>query len=192
MVECKWAQSLSCAWLWATLWTVACQAPLSMGFSRQESWSRFPCSPSRGPSQTRDQTHVSCISCTASPAVDDLRILYCWPAREDPWLSNTTKSYATTKNISMNVYLCIGVLQRCKLVSLESQWCNSSPGLNTKNQGNWWNMKPMLQLKQLIRESEFCDWMMPTHTGEAICFNLPTQMLISSGNAPPDTLKNNT
>ena len=25
--------------LFATLWTVACQAPLSMGFSRQEYWS---------------------------------------------------------------------------------------------------------------------------------------------------------
>ena len=29
--------------LFATLWTVACQAPLSMGFSRQESWSGLPC-----------------------------------------------------------------------------------------------------------------------------------------------------
>ena len=29
--------------LWATLWTVAHQAPLSMGFSRQEYWSGLPC-----------------------------------------------------------------------------------------------------------------------------------------------------
>ena len=29
--------------LFATLWTVACQAPLSMGFSRQEYWSGLPC-----------------------------------------------------------------------------------------------------------------------------------------------------
>ena len=28
-----------------TLWTVACQAPLSMAFSRQESWSGSPCPP---------------------------------------------------------------------------------------------------------------------------------------------------
>ena len=28
--------------LFATLWTVACQAPLSMGFSRQKYWSRLP------------------------------------------------------------------------------------------------------------------------------------------------------
>ena len=31
--------------LFATLWTVAHQAPLSMGFSRQEHWSRLPCTP---------------------------------------------------------------------------------------------------------------------------------------------------
>ena len=29
----------------ATLWTVAHQAPLSMGFSRQEYWSGLPCPP---------------------------------------------------------------------------------------------------------------------------------------------------
>ena len=28
-----------------TPWTVACQAPLSMGFSRQEYWSGLPFSP---------------------------------------------------------------------------------------------------------------------------------------------------
>ena len=28
--------------LFGTLWTVACQAPLSMGFSRQENWSGLP------------------------------------------------------------------------------------------------------------------------------------------------------
>ena len=89
--------------LFATLWTIACQGPLSMGFSRQEYWSGFPCpspgylfnpaikpaslmSPalavrffttrascdsnilewlaflfSRGSSQSRDRTQVSCI-----------------------------------------------------------------------------------------------------------------------------------
>ena len=31
--------------LCATLWTVACQAPLSMGFSRQEYWSGLPRTP---------------------------------------------------------------------------------------------------------------------------------------------------
>ena len=32
-------------WLFATLWTVAPQAPLFMGFSRQECWSGWPCPP---------------------------------------------------------------------------------------------------------------------------------------------------
>ena len=31
--------------LFETPWTVACQAPLSMGFSGQEYWSGLPCSP---------------------------------------------------------------------------------------------------------------------------------------------------
>ena len=31
-----------CVWLFVTPWTVAHQAPLSMGFSRQEYWSGFP------------------------------------------------------------------------------------------------------------------------------------------------------
>ena len=33
--------------LFVTLWTVACQAPLSTGFSRQEYWSGLPCPPPR-------------------------------------------------------------------------------------------------------------------------------------------------
>ena len=32
-------------WLCATRWTIAHQAPLSMGFSRQECWSGLPCPP---------------------------------------------------------------------------------------------------------------------------------------------------
>ena len=36
------AQSLSRARLFATPWTIAHQAPLSMEFSRQEYWSRLP------------------------------------------------------------------------------------------------------------------------------------------------------
>ena len=35
-------KSLSRVRLFATPWTVAYQAPPSMGFSRQESWSRLP------------------------------------------------------------------------------------------------------------------------------------------------------
>ena len=36
---------LSCVHLFVTPWTVACQAPLSMGFTRQDYWSGLPCPP---------------------------------------------------------------------------------------------------------------------------------------------------
>ena len=39
---CMCAQWLSRVWLFATSWTVAHQAPLSLGFPRQKYWSRFP------------------------------------------------------------------------------------------------------------------------------------------------------
>ena len=51
-------------WLFATLWTVACQAFLSMGFPKQEYWSGLPF-PSPGSSRSRGRTHVSCVSCIA-------------------------------------------------------------------------------------------------------------------------------
>ena len=37
-----YSQSTSCVWLFVTPWTVAHQAPLSMGYCRQEYWSRLP------------------------------------------------------------------------------------------------------------------------------------------------------
>ena len=50
--------------LFATLWTVAHQAPLSMGFSRQVYWSGLPFSPP-GDLWPKDWTRVSCHSCIA-------------------------------------------------------------------------------------------------------------------------------
>ena len=47
--------------LFVTPWTVALQAPLSMGFSRQEYWSRLPC-PLQEIYPTQDRTHVSYVS----------------------------------------------------------------------------------------------------------------------------------
>ena len=49
--------------LFATLWTVACQDPLSMGFSRQEFRSGLLCHPPGESSWPRDQTQVSYVSC---------------------------------------------------------------------------------------------------------------------------------
>ena len=55
------AQSLSRVWLFVIPWTVARQAPLSMGFSRQEYWSGLPFPPPGVFSQPQDGTCVSCI-----------------------------------------------------------------------------------------------------------------------------------
>ena len=44
----------SCVQLFTTLWTIAPQVPLSMGFSRPEYWSGLPCPPPKGSSPPRD------------------------------------------------------------------------------------------------------------------------------------------
>ena len=67
----EWLNKLWCyplshfshAWLFVTLRTIACQAHLSMGFSRQEYWGCLPC-PSPGDlphPETEPSSHVSCI-----------------------------------------------------------------------------------------------------------------------------------
>ena len=64
--------AMSSLTLFVTPWTVVCQAPLSMGFPRQEYWSAFQewvtISLSKRSSQPRDQDCVSCIG---------RQILYC-------------------------------------------------------------------------------------------------------------------
>ena len=46
-ILCVCAKSFQSFGLWAALWTIACQAPLFMAFSRQECWNALPCSPPR-------------------------------------------------------------------------------------------------------------------------------------------------
>ena len=57
---------LSCVGLSSTPWTVACQAPLSMGFPRQKYWSGLPFSPPGGLSDPRIEP--------ASPAAPALQV----------------------------------------------------------------------------------------------------------------------
>ena len=53
---------LSRVWLFATPWSVGCQDPPSMGFSRQEYWSELPFpSPGHLPDPGGDRTRVSRI-----------------------------------------------------------------------------------------------------------------------------------
>ena len=61
-----YAQLLGHVWLFVAPWTISHQAPLSMGFSRQEYWRGLPCChfllqeifPSEG-----SDLHLFCISC---------------------------------------------------------------------------------------------------------------------------------
>ena len=57
-----------------TPWTVAPQAPLSIGFSRQEYWSGLPCPPPGD--LPGDWTWISCVSCVGR------QILYHWATWE--------------------------------------------------------------------------------------------------------------
>ena len=59
---CMSAQLLQLCLTLCSPWTVTHQAPLSMGFSRQEYWSGLLCHSSRGCPQPRAQTCVSCIA----------------------------------------------------------------------------------------------------------------------------------
>ena len=64
-----------CCWLSVTPWTLAHQAPVPMGFSRQGYWSGFPFPP---PGDLPNQTHVSCVSCIAGG------FFTIWATREAP------------------------------------------------------------------------------------------------------------
>ena len=66
-------QSLSYVWFFETAWTVTYQAPLSLGFPRQEYRSGLPFSSPGESSRPKDGTSISCIG---------RWILYHWATRE--------------------------------------------------------------------------------------------------------------
>ena len=73
----------SWVWLFVTVWTVAHQAPLSMGISRQEYWSGLPVASSRGSSLVMDWTHISYISCIGRGILYHECHLTCTPITSD-------------------------------------------------------------------------------------------------------------
>ena len=82
-------KSLSCIQLFATPWTVACQAPLSVGFSRQEYWSGLPF-PSPGIFLTQGSNRG---------LLDCRQILYHLSHQESPGANFLTKQMLVTKKI---------------------------------------------------------------------------------------------
>ena len=89
---------LSHVWIFATLWTVAHQAPLSMGFSRQEYW-RVAISYSRGSSWPRDRTCIGrriLYHCAAWEAL-------LWIQKSVFFFFNLSNGFVfLTKNIQLN------------------------------------------------------------------------------------------
>ena len=83
---CVCAQSLSRVQLFATSCTVAHQAPLSMEFSKQESWSGLPCPPP-GDLPDPGMEHASLMSPTLAGGS--------LPLARKPWLMYT---YVRLKN----------------------------------------------------------------------------------------------
>ena len=83
-------------WLCATLWTIANQAPLFMGFSRQEYWSGLPCpSPGYLPDPGNE--------CMASPASSALQ-------SDSLLLSNPGSTISTFSSVQFHlscVWLCM-------------------------------------------------------------------------------------
>ena len=75
--KCVCAQSLICFCLFVIPWTIACLAPLSLKFSRQEYWTELSFA-TPWSSQPRDQICVSCASCLSR------QILYHWATWEAP------------------------------------------------------------------------------------------------------------
>ena len=60
-VTCVHAKSLQCVQLFVTLWTVAHQIPVFMGFPRQEYWSWFPGPPPWDLPDPRLNLHLLCL-----------------------------------------------------------------------------------------------------------------------------------
>ena len=70
------------AQLFVTPWTVAHQAPLSMGFSRQEYWSGLPCSPPGDlphPGVEPRSPALQAVSLLSEPPGKPLKAYYFYP-----------------------------------------------------------------------------------------------------------------
>ena len=88
--------------LFATLWILACQAALSMGFPRQEYWSGLPC-PSPGDLSGPEIESTSLESPSLAGRV------YCWAIREAHpfgWLGNKSSETLSCPGCVLSVGMC--------------------------------------------------------------------------------------
>ena len=91
---CACAQELSSVWLCSPM-NIAHQAPLSMRILQARILERVAISFSRGSSQTRDQTHVSCVSCIGR------QTLYHWTTWETDSMVTVKSVWSITLKIHM-------------------------------------------------------------------------------------------
>ena len=103
--------------LCVTLWTMACQAPLSLGFSRQEYWSGYPCPPPGN----LPKLGIEPMS-LASPALAGRFLIVC---HLGSLLTICMSVCSVTSVVSNSVWPC-----GPQLVSLLCPW--NSPGKNTE------------------------------------------------------------
>ena len=86
---CVWLSHFCYVWLFETPWTVTCQAPLFMGFSRHEYWSGLPGPhPGTGPSY--------CLRSNVS---------YVWPELAGGFFTTNTTWEALFTDVSPDLYL---------------------------------------------------------------------------------------
>ena len=107
----------SCVWLCMTLWTVACQAPLSKRFSRQEYWSGLPFpSPGDLPDPESQLTSVESAALTGGffttrATWSTLNLNGLNKSVKRPWqnrLKNVIQLYIVYKKLTSNITTCTG------------------------------------------------------------------------------------
>ena len=127
--------------LLVTPWTVACQAPLSRGFSRQEHWRGLPCPPPWESSWPRDQT-LLCL-------LHHRQILYHWAT----WEAHTLFKYYPIIVLqfvghvlgSFMVWLMMTSSKRASATHYVSQVCFSQSPVPMA--GHCWRVPPQETLK---------------------------------------------
>ena len=119
------AQSLSHIWLFATPWTLACQAPLSMEFSRQEYWSGLPFPfpgdlPNPGIEPASLALEGMFLTTAAAKSLQSCPTL--WPQRRQP--TRLPRPWDTPgKNTGVGCHF----LLQCRKVKSESEVAQSCP-----------------------------------------------------------------
>ena len=117
---------LICGRLFATLWTVADQASLSMRFSRQEYWSGWPCPP---PGDLPDPGIEATSFMYSAPAGGFFTISTTWEA-PDRWymiIHHTLWDCRKMKNVRESPQNILGHGGKCPECGVRTPFCHFQP-----------------------------------------------------------------